>query len=462
MTILATFVVLGVLIFVHELGHFMAAKSVGIEVQRFSIGLGPTMFGFRRGETEYVISWVPLGGYVKMGGMDDEMMGIEGAPGEEEREEREVADQPRQPRPSDFDAKPIWARTLVISAGVIMNMLFAFVVYTGVNARWGLQELAEHRVGRVVPELLPPGAEALSELPSGARLVSIGGVQVNHAGDVRDGFLEAPAGPLAIVTDEPRMEVEIDLTSDPQERVRILQDGLLLWIDAEAGRVEPGDPAARSGMEAGDRMLVAGGVPITNWWDFVDAVEAHPDIPMEVTLEREGRSLTLSVTPEATQEEDPVTGEPVTVGKVGITGPVGELVYRDVSLAQAVQLGYAETVGMTGLLLDFLGGLVTGRESPRQVGSILTIGSVAGQAAELGLESFLRFMALLSVNLAVLNLLPIPILDGGHLVFLGIEAVRGKALSLQQRLKWSQLGFVILMGIMIWALYIDVLSLRGI
>ena len=461
MTILATFVVLGVLIFVHELGHFMAAKSVGIEVQRFSIGLGPTMFGFRRGETEYVISWVPLGGYVKMGGMDDEMMGIEGAPGEEEREEREVADQPRQPRPSDFDAKPIWARTLVISAGVIMNMLFAFVVYTGVNARWGLQELAEHRVGRVVPELLPPGAEALSELPSGARLVSIGGVQVNHAGDVRDGFLEAPAGTLAIVTDEPRMEVEIDLTSDPQERVRILQDGLLLWIDAEVGLLVPGDPAARSGMEAGDRMLVADGVSITNWWDFVDVVEAHPAIPMEVTLEREGRSLTLSVTPEATQEEDPVTGEPVTVGKVGITGPVGELVYRDVSLAQAVQLGYAETVGMTGLLLDFLGGLVTGRESPRQVGSILTIGSIAGQAAELGLETFLRFMALLSVNLAVLNLLPIPILDGGHLVFLGIEAVRGKAVSLQRRLKWSQLGFVILLGIIIWALSNDVLRLWG-
>ena len=472
MTILATIVVLGVLIFVHELGHFMAAKSVGIEVQRFSIGLGPTMFGFRRGETEYVISWVPLGGYVKMGGMDDEMMErIEGGAregaeegakeGAEEGAGEGALTQPREPKPGDFDGKPIWARTLVISAGVIMNMLFAFVVYTGVNARWGLQELAEHRVGRVVPELLPPGAEALSELPSGARLVSIGGVQVNHAGDVRDGFLEAPAGPLAIVTDEPRMEVEIDLTSDPQERVRILQDGLLLWIDAEAGRLEPGDPAARSGMEAGDRMLVAGGVPITNWWDFVDAVKAHPDIPMEVTLEREGRSLTLSVTPEATQEEDPVTGETVTVGKVGITGPVGELVYRDVSLAQAVQLGYAETVGMTGLLLDFLGGLVTGRESPRQVGSILTIGSIAGQAAGLGIETFLRFMALFSVNLAVLNLLPIPILDGGHLVFLGIEAVRGKALSLQQRLKWSQLGFVILMGIMIWALSNDVLRLWG-
>ena len=461
MTILATIVVLGVLIFVHELGHFMAAKSVGIEVQRFSIGLGPTMFGFRRGETEYVISWVPLGGYVKMGGMDDEMIGLEGAPVEEEREEREVADQPRQPRSSDFDAKPIWARTLVISAGVIMNMLFAFVVYTGVNARWGLQELAEHRVGRVVPELLPPGAEALSELPSGARLVSIGGVQVNHAGDVRDGFLEAPAGPLAIVTDEPRIEVEIDLTSDPQERVRILQDGLLLWVDAEAGLLVPGDPAARSGMEAGDRMLVAGGVPITNWWDFVDVVEAHPDIPMEVTLEREGRSLTLSVTPEATQEEDPVTGDTVTVGKLGILGPIEEFVYSDVSLAQALQLGYAETVGVSRQILGFVRDLFTGGVSLRSLGSIVTIGSVAGQAAESGLETFLRFMAFFSINLAILNMLPIPVLDGGHLVFLGIEAVRGKALSVETRMRWSQVGVVVVLGIMLLALSNDILRLFG-
>ncbi len=465
MTILATIVVLGVLIFVHELGHFMAAKSVGIDVQRFSIGLGPTMFGFQWGETEYVISWVPLGGYVKMGGMDDEVTGrleggAEGAAGEE-GEEGEVAAEPRQPRPGDFDGKPIWARTFVISAGVIMNMLFAFVVYTGVNARWGLQEPAEHRVGRIVPELLPAGAEALSELPPGALLVSIGGRQVNHAGDVRDGFLEAPAGPVTIVTDEPRMEIEIDLASDPQQRAQILQ-GLLLWIDAEVGVLSPGSPAAQGEFETGDRVLVAGGVPISNWYDFVDVVEAHPDIPMEVTIEREGRSVTLSVTPEATSEEDPVTGETVIVGKVGIYQPFGELVYRDVSLTQAVQLGYVETVGYSRLLLGFLGGLVTGRESPRQVGSLLTIGSIAGQAAELGLETFLRFMALLSVNLAILNLLPIPVLDGGHLVFLGIEAVRGKALSLQQRLKWSQFGFVILMGIMIWALSNDVLRLFGI
>ena len=456
MTILATIVVLGVLIFVHELGHFLAAKSVGIEVQRFSIGLGPTIFGFQRGETEYVISWVPLGGYVKMGGMDNEVM--ERLEGEAEGG---VVDEPRQPRPSDFDGKPIWARTFVISAGVIMNMLFAFAVYTGVNAAWGLQELAENRVGRVRAELLPPGTEALAELPPGTRLISVGDRQVEHWGDVRDGFLEAPAGPLTIVTNEPDGEVEIDISSDPRARAQILR-GLSPWIDAEVGAVNLGSPADRGGLEAGDRVLVAGGVPMTNWYDFVDVVEARPGMRTVLSLERGGRSLTRVVTPEATTEDDPVTGERVRVGKVGIFPPRGELAYQEVSLIQAVQLGYAETVGISALILGFLGDLVTGGVSPRSVGSIVTIGAASGQAAQLGMQTFLRFMALFSVNLAILNLLPIPILDGGHLLFLGIEAVRGKALSVEQRLRWSHFGFLILMGIMLWALSNDILRLFGI
>ena len=462
MTILATLVVLGVLIFVHELGHFMAAKSVGIEVQRFSIGLPPTMFGFRRGETEYVIGWVPLGGYVKMGGMDDEVMErIEGGPeeGAEGGAEEGAVKEPREPRPSDFDGKPIWARTWVISAGVIMNMLFAFAVYTGVNAAWGLQELPENRVGRVRPELLPPGAEALVELPVGARLIAVGDRQVDDWGDVQDGFMGAPAGPLTIVTGEPRVEVEIDVASDLEVRAQILR-GLSFWIDAEVGVVNPESPAERGGLETGDRVLVAGGVPMTNWYDFVDVVEARAGIRTELSLERNGRLLTRFVTPESTREDDPVTGESVRVGKVGIFPP--SFPHRDVSLAEAVRLGYTETVGISALILGFLGDLVTGGVSPRSVGSIVTIGAASGQAAQLGLETFLRFMALFSVNLAILNLLPIPVLDGGHLVFLGIEAVRGKAISVQQRLRWSHFGFVIIVGIMLWALSNDILRLFGI
>ena len=452
MTILATIVVLGVLIFVHELGHFLAAKSVGIEVQRFSIGFGPTIVSFRRGETEYMICWLPLGGYVKMGGMDDEVM---------ERLEGGGSDEPRQPKQSDFDGKPIWARTFVISAGVIMNMAFAFLTFTAVNAMWGLQELAEDRVARVAPELLPPGAEALAELPSGSRMISVGDREVEHWGDVRDGFLEAPAGPLTIVAAEPSSRVEIDISADPEERTQILR-ALLLWREAEVGIVNPGSPAERGGLETGDRVLVAAGVPITNWYDFVDVVEARADVRMELSLERDGRSLTRYVTPEAETQDDPITGETESVGKVGIFTPLGELVYRDVSFTRAVQLGWLETVGVSRLILDFLGDLVTGGVSPRSVGSIVTIGSISGQAAQQGLEAFLRFMAMFSVNLAILNLLPIPILDGGHLVFLSIEAVRGKALSVEQRMRWSQVGLLVVMGIMLWALSNDVLRLLGI
>ncbi len=452
MTILATVVVLGVLIFVHELGHFLAAKSVGIEVQRFSIGFGPTIVGFKRGETEYTICWLPLGGYVKMGGMDDEVM---------ERLEGGGSDEPREPKPSDFDGKPIWARTFVISAGVIMNMAFAFLVFTGVNATWGLPERAEDRVARIEPTLLPPGAEALAELPSGSRMISIGDREVEHWGDVRDGFLEAPAGPLTIVAGEPSSRVEIDVSADPEERIQILR-ALSRWIEAEVGIVNPGSPAERGGLETGDRVLVAGGVPITNWYDFVAVVEARAGVRTELSLERDGRSLTRYVTPEAETQNDPITGETESVGKVGIYEPVGALVYRDVSFTRAVQLGWAETAGWSSMILNFLGDLVTGDVSPRSVGSIVTIGAVSGQAARQGLETFLRFMGMFSVNLAILNLLPIPILDGGHLVFLGIEAVRGKALSVQQRMRWSQVGLLVVMGIMLWALSNDVLRLLGI
>ena len=458
MTILATIVVLGVLIFVHELGHFMAAKSVGIEVQRFSIGLPPTMVGFRRGGTEYVIGWVPLGGYVKMGGMDDEVMErIEG--GADDEAEEGVAKEPRQPKPADFDGKPIWARTWVISAGVIMNMLFAFVVYSGVNAVWGLEEIPENLVGRVFPELLPAGAEALASLPVGARVIAVGDRQVADWSEVQRGFMEASAGPLAIVTEDPSMEVEIEVTSDLEARAEIF-GGLIYWIDAVVGDVKPGSPAEAGGLETGDRVLAAGGMPIASWYDFVDVIEARPDMRTELSLERNGQTITRFVTPEPTTRNDPVTGESVSVGIVGIYRMA--VARRDISMAQAVRLGYVETVAVTGVILDFLRQLVTGGVSPRSLGSIVTIGAASGEAAERGLDIFLRFMAFFSVNLAVLNLLPIPILDGGHLVFLGIEAIRGKALSIEQRLRWSHVGFVIIMGIMLLALSNDILRLFGI
>ncbi|MHB1192471.1 MAG: RIP metalloprotease RseP [Longimicrobiales bacterium] len=450
MTILATLIVLAVLIFVHELGHFAAAKAVGVEVQRFSIGLGPKLFGFRRGETEYVLSIIPLGGYVKMGGMDDEVM---------ERIEGGAEEVPRVPGARDFDAKPIWARTLVISAGVIMNMLFAFGVYTYVAAQWGLPQLDTTRIGRVETDLLPPGTEALAQVEPGSTVVRIGDSAVEDWGDLQRGLYASTPGPLRIELAGPSRTVEIRIpTEEPQRRdlVRAVER----WIDAGVGALTPGSPADKAGLEAGDRILSVGGVEVGNWYDFVKQVESRPGQRVEIAIEREGRGLIRALTLDA-ESATRADGTVAEVGKIGIYAPVDEYSYHDVSLGQAVVAGAQETVAVTGMILGFLRDLFTGGVSPRSMGSIVTIGEASGQAAAAGADTFLRFMALFSVNLAILNLLPIPVLDGGHLVFLAIEAIRGKAVSVEQRLRWSNVGVLVVVGIMLWALSNDILRLLG-
>jgi len=450
MTILATIIVLGVLIFVHELGHFAAAKAVGVEVQRFSIGLGPRVFGFERGETEYVLSAIPLGGYVKMGGMDDEVMeAIEGG----------GTGEPREPSDRDFDAKPIWARTLVISAGVIMNMLFAFATYTAVAAWWGQPHLDTTRVGQVRTEWLPAGTEALAEIPAGANVVRVGDRTVENWGDAQSGLFEASPGPMEVEISDPSRTLEIRIPAAEEDRLRLAQS-LRSWVDAGVGAVNPGSPADRAGLEAGDEVLAVDGTPVRNWWDFVDHIESRPDQRVELTIRRNGRELVRAVNVEG-QREERLDGSSVVVGKVGIYQPVGSLTYERLPMTEAAVYGYRETVAVTAMIVGFLGDLVTGNVPARSVGSIVTIGEASGQAAAAGLNQFLRFMAFFSINLAVLNLLPIPVLDGGHLLFLGIEAVRGQALSVEQRLRWSNVGFLIVVGIMLWALSNDFLRLLG-
>lgn len=453
MTVLATVIVLGVLIFVHELGHFWAAKAVGIEVQRFSIGLGPRVFGFTRGETEYVISAIPLGGYVKMGGMDDEVM--------ERMEGGEVPGERRQPSERDFDAKPIWARTLVISAGVIMNMVFAFGVYTFLAAKYGERHYDSTRIGQVVESTLPPGTEALATVERGSRFVRIGGEPVAHWGEVRDALYEGEPGPVTIDLVEPTRSIEVRIPATEEER-RALYTSVDVWLESGVGITDPGSPADRAGLEAGDRVTAVNGVPTAGWYDFVDQVQARPGERVELAIDRDGDALVRAFTLDAIEEAGPDGGTRM-IGRAGIRPPIIEMAYEEVSMGQAVVTGYRETVAVTGVILTFLKELVTGGISPRSVGSIVTIGEASGQAAEAGLETFLSFMALFSINLAVLNLLPIPVLDGGHLVFLAIEAVRGgRALSVEQKLKWSNVGFFIIVGIMLWALSNDVLRLFGI
>lgn len=463
MTLLATIVVLGVLIFVHELGHFLAARSVGIGVERFSIGLGPRVWGYRRGETEYVLSAIPLGGYVKMAGMEDEMMeAIEG--GADQRDggeggEEEPSPSRRRPRPSDFDAKPVWARAWVISAGVIMNMLFAFLAYTAVAAGWGSAELDTTRIGRVEAGSLPAEAAALTEIPMGATLEQVGGRTVSHTGQVREAILEAPPGPLEIRFTDPEGRVALELPEEREARERIT-GALGFWTEPELDFVTPGSPADRAGLQAGDRIVAIDGEEVLVWADLQSLIRDRPEQEVRITVLRDGGELTRTVTPEgvAAQAED---GQQTTVGRIGVGPVMPPTAYQPVPPGQAVTVGWDRTVYITGFIVGFLRDLVTGQVSLRNLGSIVTIGEASGRAAAEGIPVFLSFMALFSVNLAILNLLPIPVLDGGHLVFLGIEAVRGRPVSPKQKMRWSQVGFFVLVGIMALALGNDFLRLFG-
>ena len=454
-TVLALIVVLSVLIFIHELGHFLAGRAVDAEIQRFSIGFGPKLFGFKYGETDYVFSAIPLGGYVKFGGMgEDEML---------EKLEGGGDESPRTPGPRDFDAKPIWARALILSAGVIFNMLFAFGAYTylfassvnaAVIAEWGVPELSTTRIGIVHDEFLPPGTESLMGISAGSRFVRIGETDVSSWGGVERGLFEAPSGPIRIDLAEPDQSVEIRIPVTEAERHALVRS-VEGWVEAGVGSVVPGSPADEGGLEPGDRVTAVAGIDVEGWFEFTSEIRSRPGERVEITLLREEREIIRAVTLDTEEEQG------VQVGRMGVYQPVGALSYSPVPLTEAVVEGYGQTVLVTGMILGFLRDLVTGGVSPRSVGSILMIGEASGQAAAAGLDSFLSFMALFSVNLAILNLLPIPVLDGGHLAFLVIEGVRGKALSFETKMRWSQVGFVIIMGIMVLALSNDFLRVLG-
>jgi len=446
--IIATIVVLGVLIFVHELGHFATAKWANIEVPRFSIGLGPKMVGFTRGETEYVIGWLPLGGYVRMAGMDD-MEALEG--GEHDAEAARSTGR-------DFDSKSLPVRALVISAGVIMNLLFAWFLFALIPMIWGVREAPAPVVGDVVEERLTMETRALLDVPLGARIARVNGGVVSDWSDVERAFIGA--------TDSLRLEFE----SSPAITVPVpagdTARGMLVAalepdvrLSAEIGVVAEGSAAERAGLQAGDHVVEVSGEPVTGWQEMVRLVETRPGEALGFVVERNGERVPLTVTPAAETVEAGAT-----VGRVGI-GRTGRLIdgYERTRIGpvEAAVHGAEETWRFTVLIVDYLIGLFTGEASARDVGGPILIYQISDQVVQIGFDAYLNFMALFSINLAILNLLPIPILDGGQLMFLALEGVRGRALSIEQRMRLSQVGLVLVVAIMVWALANDVLRLFG-
>ena len=446
LAILGAVVVLGVLIFVHELGHFLAAKSVGIAVVRFSFGLGPrTPLRRTIGETEYCLSWLPLGGYVKMAGLEEE-----GAAGQLEG----PPDGGSWPRERTFEGKPLWARVYVIAAGVAMNALFAVVVYAFLAGAFGVREDHTVTVGAVDTTSLPLGASALARVRPGDRVLRINGDTVEGWTDIQTALLTAQA-PLIRIELAGRSEpVVLEVPASEQEARLQVARALSPWYDALIGTVVPGGPASRAGVEPGDRIVRADTVTVRQWTDFTRVIEANPLSPVSLLVLRDSGEVALTVTPRGVSVRDSAAAGTRQVGRVDVGLQLPPL--RRYGLVAAVGQGFAETGRAGGLILYTLKGLVLHQVSPRDIGGPILVAQISGEMARLGIEPFLSFLALFSVNLAILNLLPIPVLDGGHLLFMAIEAVRRKPLSEQVRQRWTQVGFAVLVAIMLLALANDV------
>lgn len=439
LTTLATLVALSVLILIHEFGHFFAAKSVGIAAPRFSLGLGPRVAGFHWGETEFVISAIPLGGYVKMAGMEDD-------------EAMEVLEGGEQAPPVDpsrtFDAKPLWARAWVISAGVVMNLLFALLANIVLAGAQGASYVPETRLAPITT--VGGSAAQASQVPLGVRVTSVGGKAVGSYDEIVGALRSAPAGPVALGL-ENRPAVTLTLPAAGPSRDTLLSV-LRPLSEPVIGSLVPDDPAAKAGLRPEDRIVSIGGQAVATWPEVVQRVRASPGKPLALVVETDGARRNVTLTPRATPEGQ------ASVGKIGAS-ELPTIAYRRLGFVEAISYGTGETVRMVKLLLTTLRDLFTGALSPRNLGGLLAIGEASGESAEQGPATYLFFLAFLSVNLAVLNLLPIPILDGGHLMFLLFEAVRGRPLSLEARIRLSHVGLIIVVGLMLWANGNDVVRL---
>ena len=447
LTLVATIFVLGVLIFVHELGHFMAAKAVGIAVPRFSIGLGPpTPIRFRRGETEYLIAWIPFGGYVKMASREEQeaMAALEGGRLEEE-----------YPPERLFESKSLGARILVLSAGVIMNALFAWATYAGLLMAYGQAVDPTTAISRVDAETLPQGAGALAAIPFGATVERINGRPVESWNDIIDGVLDPRSDRLRLElsTGEP---IAVDVPgADAERRARIAQAIVPLW-QPRVGAMVAGRPAAEAGLEVGDLITGIDGEPLRSWDALVATVEKSVGKPLVLSIDRGGEAVEIEVTPAEHEVTDTLTGDVRKVGRIGIN-PLLETRRIELGAVDAIAEGAMQTWDNGLRVLVFLKGLFLGQVSIRQLGGPIMIGQASGQFARAGFVPLLSFMAFLSINLAILNLLPIPVLDGGHLVFLLLEGLRGgKPLPQAVRLRLTQVGLFLLLGLMAFAVINDV------
>lgn len=442
-TVVAFIVALGVLIVVHEYGHYLIARLCRVKVLRFSVGFGRPLALWRLGpdRTEWVIAAIPFGGYVKM------------------LDEREGPVEPAE-LPRAFNRQSVWKRFAIVIAGPVFNFIFAVLVYAGLFM-YGLPE------ARPILGAAPAGTlAAAAAIQAGDTVRAIDGEPITTWQELRWRVLQAALQRqnVQLETQNERgnfSTVTLDLSGFPSADVEtdVLEKiGLRLYrppLEPVLGQVLAGGAAERAGLQSGDRILRVDGKAIGSWDAFVNAVRSRPGTALGITFERGGAEQTVEVVPEA------VNAGSARIGRIG-AGPRQPEGYADKLLIR-VQYGplaslgraVAKTADIAVFSLKMLGKMLIGEVSWRHLSGPVTIADFAGQSASLGWVSYLTFLALISISLGVLNLLPIPLLDGGHLMYYAIEIVKGKPVSERFMELGQRVGLALLLVMMAFAFYND-------
>jgi len=414
---------LGVIIFVHEAGHLIVAKLFGMRVLAFSLGFGKRIWGFERGETEYRVSLIPLGGYVRLGGED---------PGEESDD------------PHDFMNTPRWQRILVYLAGPAMNILLAIVLITLV-LMVGIQVPSLREIPPVIGAIEPGSPASEAGLAVGDRILAVDGAEVTKWDDVYFVFVTSPEKRLLLSVDRNGEPLELALTPTKIPKYEMGQTGAFPTFLPRIAQVLPNTPAEAAGFEPGDEIVGADGRELSQWQDFVNHIEERPGQVVEVTILRSGKELELLVTP-ADQDGK---------GKIGVQHGYFQKLPLHLALVESIRFNW----DMSRQTLTVLGKIVTRQMAAKSaLSGPIEIAALSGAAARSGFRNLVQLMGLISISIAILNLLPIPVLDGGQITILLFESLRRRDLSLPVKERINQVGLLMIVLLMVVVLYFDIVK----